>query len=484
MSRRTKIVATVGPASWDEPILHRLLQEGVDVIRLNFSHAKRDQSAEIIGNVRRLAADLGRNVAVLQDLQGPRIRTGEIATPPGFVTLTPGHELNLTTRPLIASSPDEIGIDYPDLPLDVKPGDTLLIDDGLLELKVISSSIEDVRCVVITGGKLSGHKGINVPGVTLRVPTITDKDMGDLKFGVAHSVDYIALSFVRQAEDIVALKKLIREAAGPNTPDLELPQVIAKIEKHEAIANFESILAEVDGIMVARGDLGVEMPAEQIPVLQKMIISKCNQVGKPVITATQMLDSMTRNPRPTRAEATDVANAILDGTDAVMLSGESANGLYPVEAVRVMGRIAVTTEESLLFKQPPRDIVFEVATSITDAISQAVCGVGREIGAQALITTTTSGFTARMVSRNRPHLPIYAVSHEPRTANRLALVWGVQTFLSERYSSTDEMLEKAEEVVLQKGLVKEGDTVVITAGIPIGTPGRSNLLKVHVVGQG
>ncbi|HEX2914929.1 MAG TPA: pyruvate kinase [Chloroflexia bacterium] len=483
MSRRTKIVATVGPASWDEPIMRHLIQEGVNVFRLNFSHARQEQTVQIIKQIRRLSEEQGRSVAILQDLQGPRIRTGEVAKEVGSVELEAGKEVVLTTRPVVATGPEEIGVDYTDLPLDVKPGNTILINDGLIELSVISATTEDVRCVVINSGPLSSHKGINVPGVTLRVPTITEKDMSDLRFGVENDVDYVALSFVRRGEDIRRLKELIREYAGPDKPEIELPLVVAKIEKHEAITNFDEILEETDGIMVARGDLGVEMPAEQIPVLQKMIIRKCNLAGKPVITATQMLDSMIRNPRPTRAEATDVANAILDGTDAIMLSGESANGLYPVESVRVMARIARTTEEEVLFKQPRLDEELTRAFSVTDAISQAVCGIGREMHAAALIPTTSSGHTARMVSRNRPQLPIYAVTHHPRTLRRLDLVWGVHSLLCERYESTDEMLARAEEVVLTAGLVKEGDTVVITAGVPIGTPGQSNLLKVHVVGQ-
>ncbi len=483
MSRRTKIIATVGPSCWDEAVMRRLVQEGVNVFRLNFSHAKRDQTSGIIDQIRRLAAEEDHNVAILQDLQGPRIRTGDIADPSGSVELVPGQETVLTTRPVKSTNSAEIGIDYQDLPLDVKPGDTVLINDGLLELKVISSDSEDVRCIVITGGPLSSHKGINVPGVTLRVPTITDKDKADLQFGVEKEVDYVALSFVRRGEDVFDLKKLIREYAGAGVPDTLLPRVISKIEKHEAITNFDEILEASDGVMVARGDLGVEMPTEQIPVLQKMIIHRCNKVGKPVITATQMLDSMIRNPHPTRAEATDVANAIIDGTDAIMLSGESASGLYPVEAVRVMSRIAITTEENLLFLGPPKDVVDETATSTTDAISQAVCGIGREIGADALITTTTSGFTARMVSRCRPKLPIYAITHEERTVRRLALVWGIRSYLCPKYESTDEMLMMAEKVLVEKGLLKEGDKVVITAGIPVGTAGQSNLLKVHVVGE-
>lgn len=483
MSRRTKIVATVGPSCWEEPVMRRLIKEGVNVFRLNFSHAKREQTAGIIDQIRRLASEENANVAILQDLQGPRIRTGDIADPSGSVQLVAGQETVLTTRSVQSTGSDVIGIDYKDLPLDVKPGDTILINDGLLELKVISADSEDVRCVVITGGPLSSHKGINVPGVTLRVPTITDKDKADLQFGVEKGVDYVALSFVRRGQDLFDLKKLIWEFGGPDAADTALPLVVSKIEKHEAITNFEEILEASDGVMVARGDLGVEMPTEQIPVLQKMIIHKCNKAGKPVITATQMLDSMIRNPHPTRAEATDVANAIIDGTDAIMLSGESASGLYPVEAVRVMSRIANTTEENLLFLGKPSDIIEETASSITDAISQAVCSIGRELGASALITTTTSGFTARMVSRCRPKLPIFAVTHEERTLWRLALVWGIRSYLVGKYENTDEMLEMAEKVVVEKGVLQNGDKVVITAGIPVGNAGHSNLIKVHVVGE-
>ena len=482
MNRRTKIVATVGPASWDEPVLRRLLQAGVDVVRLNFSHATHDRAAQIIRQVRKLSEELGRNVAILQDLQGPRIRTGKIASPPGYVELVAGQEISLTTQPLVASTPQEIGIDYPELPLDVKPGDKILLDDGLLELQVLSTGAEKVQCVVITGGKLSSHKGINLPGVGLRVPTITAKDKKDLEFGVKQGVDFIALSFVRQPEDILTLKQLIRQHA-PQSSERALPQVIAKIEKHEAIANFDALLEVTDGIMVARGDLGVEMPAEQIPVLQKTIIHKCNLAGKPVITATQMLDSMIRNPRPTRAESTDVANAILDGTDAIMLSGESANGSYPLEAVQVMSRIACFTEEEVLYKRSNRDVYSETTRSISDAICQSVCSIGRELKANAIITTTTSGYTARMVSRNRPNLPIFAVTPDPFTMRRLALVWGVQAILCPRYQNTDEMLALAGKEVLEQNLVKEGDTVIITAGVPVGESGQSNLLKVQVVGQ-
>lgn len=490
MSRRTKIVGTIGPSSWDEPVLRRLIAEGLDVVRLNFSHADHARSAQSIAMIRRLGQEAGRNVAILQDLQGPRIRVGNIATP---FELIPGHELILTTQsehstpptettPKAGTGEHEVPIDYADLPLDVKPGDTILIADGLMELKVISSTQVDIRCVVITGGMLSSHKGINVPGVTLRVPTITDKDKADLKFGVEHGVDYVALSFVRRAEDITALKQLIREY-GAAAHEHHLPMVIAKIEKHEAISNFDAILKETDGVMVARGDLGVELPAEQIPVLQKMIIKKCNIEGKTVITATQMLESMIHNARPTRAEATDVANAILDGTDATMLSGETANGAYPVEAVRVMGRIAETIESEVLCKQPPLDLLMGTANSITDAISQASCGIVRELNALAIIAPTTSGTTARMVARNRPSVPIYAVTHEEVTYRRMALVWGVEALLTEKYNSINEVIEQAEEQLVGRGLLKEGDVVVVTGGVPVGAAGRTNFIRIQIIGE-
>ncbi|MEI6044443.1 MAG: pyruvate kinase [Chloroflexota bacterium] len=480
MSRRTKIVGTIGPASWEEEVLHLLIKEGLDVVRLNFSHAEHTKSAEIISLVRKLAHETGQNVAILQDLQGPRVRIGKVESP---LTLESGQEIILTNRSLVATQADEIAIDYPDLPLDVKPDDTILIADGLIELKVLSSTAAEIRCLIISGGKLSSHKGINVPGVTLRVPTITDKDKADLKFGVEQGVDYVALSFVRRPEDIVYLKQLIREYAGSAHKDT-LPKVIAKIEKHEAITNFDAILAETDGVMVARGDLGVELPAEQIPVLQKMIIHKCNLAGKTVITATQMLESMIQHPRPTRAEATDVANAILDGTDATMLSGETAGGLYPVEAVRVMGRIAETIEQEVLFTQPHLEDLLSPAHSITDAISQAACNISRELGAVAIITPTTSGTTARMVSRNRPGVPIYAITQEESTYRQLAMVWGVEAILAELHNNnTDERIVQAVQQLLSYGLVKPSDTVVITGGAPVGVAGRTNLIKVQVIGE-
>lgn len=479
MYRRTKIVATVGPSSWDEPMLHTLILEGVNVFRLNFSHAKHDQAAQTIALIRKLADETGQTVGILQDLQGPRIRVGNVE---GTLLLEPGKEIILSIEDFVATSSDRIPVDYEGLPNDVHIGDRILLDEGLMELVVLGTSPQAVHCNVVTGGKLTSHKGINVPNVTLGVPTITDKDKEDLRFGLAQGVDFVAISFVRHAQDIIDMRQLIKEYSN-DVNQLELPLVFAKIEKHEAITYFDEILQEVDGIMVARGDLGVEMPTEQIPVLQKMMIKKCRIIGKPVITATQMLDSMIRNPRPTRAEATDVANAILDGTDATMLSGETASGLYPKEAVRMMSQIALTTEQEVLFKSPEYLIHYDSADSVTDAISQAVCDIARELPAQAILILTTSGFTARMIARNRPHAPIYVATVHERINRRMALVWGAQPFLTEFHENSSTLFELAEIGLLQKGVVKEGDRVVVTGGVPAGRVGQTNLIKVHTIGE-
>ncbi|MEI7555642.1 pyruvate kinase [Candidatus Chlorohelix sp.] len=480
MTRRTKIVGTIGPASWDESVLRRLIEEGLDVVRLNFSHAEHAKAAETIALVRRLSNETGRNVAILQDLQGPRIRTGKVVEK---IQLEQGKEIVLTTRPdYVATSPDLIGVDYAGIPLDVKPGDSLLIEDGLFHLQVIHTTSDEVHCVVIEGGLLGSHKGINVPGVTLGVPTITDKDKNDLRFGIEQGVDYVALSFVRQPEDVIQLRHLMQEYAGTDD-SLQLPLIIAKIEKHEAIANFDAILEASDGIMVARGDLGVELPTEQIPVLQKQIIRKCNNVGKTVITATQMLDSMTRNPRPTRAEASDVANAIIDGSDATMLSGETANGLYPIEAVRVMSRIAETIERDWLFSPFHVHTHYGYATSVTDAISQSVVDISRELGVSLILATTASGSTARMIARCRPPVPLLVATAEERTYRRLALVWGSEAIRTEHYSITSEVVNRLQKTLVERALVKPGDKIVVTGGIPVGVTGQTNLLRVVTIAQ-
>lgn len=471
--RRTKIVCTLGPATSSEATIRTLIRAGMDVVRLNFSHGTHESHAGIIALARRMAEEEGRVVAILQDLQGPRIRVGEMAG--GGSTLAPMSRFTLTTREVPGDS-EVATIHGAPLPQDVTRGDVILLDDGNIEMRVEETTDTDVVCTVIIGGELKPHKGVNVPGRTLSVPSITDKDCDDLDFGVRQGVDYVAVSFVRSADDIQRIKGMIADK-GSDIP------VMAKIEKHEAITNFDEILEASDAIMVARGDLGLEMPAERVPLLQKMIIRKCNQVGKPVVTATQMLDSMIRNPRPTRAEVNDVANAILDGSDATMLSGETAIGAYPVVAVETMARIAETTDEALPYDEMMGKLAAATITDSADAIGHATCEIAYKLGIKAIITSTKSGYTARMVARYRPPSVIVATTPSVETLRRLAVVWGVQPHMSPGYETTDEMIKRVSEVALRTGYVLAGDQVAITAGMPISTQGRTNLLRLHTVGE-
>jgi len=471
---RTKIVCTLGPASESEEILREMIRAGMDVARLNFSHGDHPTHARRLALVRRLAREEGKEIAVLQDLQGPRLRVGAIAG--GSTVLREGEHFTLTTR-RVPGDAKVVTAPYAHLPQDVQPGDRILLDDGLLELKVEEATDTDVICRVVVGGILRERKGVSLPGVSLSLPSLTEKDRDDLAFGLAQGVDYVALSFVRRASDIEALRALM-DAQGVQVP------IIAKIEKGEAIAAFDDILAASDGVMVARGDLGVEMPAEEVPIYQKRIIRKANAVGKPVITATQMLQSMMDNPRPTRAEASDVANAILDGTDAVMLSGETAVGKYPLEAVRTMARIALTTERNFPYEEWRRKALTEPVATVTEAISLATCEIACELGARAIIASTSSGATARAVARHRPRTPIIASTPSETVHRQLALVWGVRPLLVPRFASTDEMITTAMKAAQEAGLVRTGDRVVITAGVPLFVPGRTNMLQVRVVGEG
>ncbi|MDO8674480.1 MAG: pyruvate kinase [Dehalococcoidia bacterium] len=472
--RRTKIVCTIGPACDSEPILRLLVREGMDVARLNFSHASHEWAGRLVPLIRRIAAEEGRVVALLQDLQGPRLRTGALAA--GEATLVSGSRFTLTTRDVIGDA-SAVHIDFANLPLDLKPGDRVLLDNGNLELLVESTTPTDVITLIIVGGVLGEHKGMNFPGVALDIPTLADKDRADLRFGVQQGFDYVAMSFVRQADDLVLLKQLLY-SAGSSAP------VIAKIEKHEAVSNFEEILAVADGIMVARGDLGIETSVEEVPLLQKMIIASCRRAGKPVITATQMLESMMSSLRPTRAEASDIANAILDGTDAVMLSGETATGSYPVEAVRTMANVAAKAETAIPFDEHVDRARAEKARSITDAIGQATVEAAQELAAKAIIAATESGYTPRMIAKYRPSSPILAVTAVPAVLPRLALIWGVVPTASPRYRHTDEMIEGSVREAQSRGFVSDGDVVVVVAGAPIGVPGRTNLLRILVVGEG
>ncbi|MEP6994057.1 MAG: pyruvate kinase [Acidobacteriota bacterium] len=467
---RTKIVCTIGPASRSPEALTRLVDAGMDVARLNFSHGNHAEHAEVLESLRRISASAGRPIAILQDLAGIKIRIGEIAAGP--VRLQPGAVFILTTRP-VPGDATEVSVSFPDLPRSVAPGDLLLLSDGEVQLRVRETNATDIRCSVIDGGLLSSHKGISLPTRSLSAPGLTSKDREDLRFGVAHSVDYCALSFVRGADDIRAARAAVAEL-GASIP------LIAKIEKHEALRHIDEILAESDGIMVARGDLGVETPLEHVPLLQKMLIEKANRAGKPVITATQMLLSMVESPRPTRAEVGDVANAILDGTDAVMLSEETAAGRYPAEAVATMKRIAEDTETAFPFEQWMRRFEDRSLQTLPEAVAGAACELAEHIGAAVIVAWTESGATARLVAKHRPRRPILALSTAPATARRLALVWGVIPLVAEAEQNTDAMMEKAPALAVARGLMRPGETAVITAGVPRGVSGSTNLIKAAV----
>ncbi len=468
---RTKIVCTIGPASRSPKILKELIQGGMNVARLNFSHGTQSEHLEVIERIRSLAAKSGKPVAILQDLAGPKIRIGKIKA--GIITLESGALFTLTNQQNFGDE-KRVSISYPDLPKDVKQGDTLLLSDGALELEVLEATDQDVRCRVIIGGSLSSFKGINLPSRSIKAPSMTKKDKEDLAFGIEKEVDYVALSFVRSAVDAILARNFIekRRSAIP---------IIAKIEKHEALENIDEIIHVVDGIMIARGDLGVETPLEKVPLVQKLLIQKSNQAGKPVITATQMLRSMVDNPRPTRAEVTDVANAILDGTDAVMLSEETAIGKFPVESVSTMARIAEDAESGFPFETWANRLGPKSEKSLPEAVGRAACNLAESINASSIITFTQTGSTASLVAKYRPRRPILAMTPLEKTYRRLELVWGVVPFLSETIKDTDEMIDRAFKIALQSGIVKRGQIVVITAGVPVGVPGTTNLIKAEVL---
>lgn len=471
--RKTKIVCTIGPASEDRDMLKSLIQAGMNVARLNFSHGDHNEHLQRINRIRQVEKELGTRVALLLDTRGPEIRTGELRV--DQVELTTGADFTLTTE-TIQGDASRVSASYPGLVHDVKPGSTVLIDDGLISLRVKEVAGTEIYCQIMNGGPLKSRKGVNVPGVSVNLPGITEKDAADIRFGIEQGVDFIAASFVRKAEDVLEIRQILEE----NGADIS---IISKIENREGVENLESILAVSDGLMVARGDLGVEIPAEEVPIVQKEMIRLCNRLGKPVITATQMLDSMQRNPRPTRAEASDVANAIIDGTDAIMLSGETASGRYPLEAVQTMDRIASRTESSLKFSDLFRERIEETDISIPDTISQAVVHTAWTLKSSAIITSTESGRTARMVSKYRPQAPILAVTVHESVLRKLCLSWGVYPLLGNLVTSTDEMLKAAIAVSLQSGYVRHGDSVVITAGVPVAQSGTTNLMKVHVIGD-
>jgi len=441
----------------------------MDVARLNFSHGTQTEHLEVITTVRRIAERLGRPIAILQDLAGLKIRIGEIAS--GAVMLEAGAPFTLTTRQVLGSR-QEVSVDYPHLTEDVQRGDRLLLSDGDLELEVIGTTGEDVHCRVITGGTLASRKGVNLPARSITTPTVTDKDRDDLAFGLRHGVDYVAQSFVRTAADVLEVRGMIQDH-GSTVP------LIAKIETQDALTSIDEIIDSVDGVMVARGDLGVAVPLATVPRLQKMLIGKANRAGKPVITATQMLRSMQDSPRPTRAEVTDVANAVLDGTDAIMLSEETAIGRFPLEAVRMMAAIAADAESVFPFEAWIHR--FETGGPLPDAVARAACSMAADIDAAAIVTCTQSGGTARRVARYRPRAPILAPTPHAETYRRLALVWGITPLLNQSQPTTDELIAGAVGAALAAARVQRGDTVVITAGVPVGRAGMTNLIKVEIL---
>ena len=470
-TRRTKIVATIGPATSSPEMLKKLIAAGMDVARLNFAHGSHEQHAASIASIRRVAGECGRQVAVLQDLPGPKVRTGKLTT--DSVMLEDGAALALTTADIVGDA-TRIPISLPSLPKAVKPGDTIYLVDGSISLDVIATSLDEIRCRVTVGGRLGWEKGINVPGVRLDVPALTDQDIDHLAFGLEQGVDLVALSFVRDAADLRQLKRLLAEKRA------DIP-VIVKIEKHEAMDSIDEILDVADGAMVARGDLGIEIPIAEVPLAQKKIIRKCNHKGKPVIVATQMLESMVDYSRPTRAEATDVANAIFDGADALMLSGETAIGRYPVEAVKMMSRIAVHTETALPYETILREMGLDPAPNLDDAIAYAACRTAHQLNASAIIAFTASGSTARRVSRYRPRVPILGMTSSEATLRRLNLSWGVYPILAPQSASLDELLQSGVDIARKAGLLRKGDLAVMVAGVPIGVPGTTNMLRVQKV---
>lgn len=471
--KKTKIVCTIGPTSGSKKVLTSLLKNGMNVARLNFSHGSFAEHKEKIDLLKETSEELGIPVAILLDTKGPEIRIKEFSK--GEIILKKGQKFTLTSR-MVEGNNQEVGVSYSGLPKELETGDIVLIDDGLIKLKVEKIEDTDIVFTVVNGGILSNNKSVNCPNMKLNLPAITKQDQKDIKFGIQEELDFIAASFIRKAQDVLDIRRVLEENDGGHI------HIISKIENQEGINNIDEIIKVSDGIMVARGDLGVEIPPEKVPLMQKLIIRKCNEVGKPVITATQMLDSMMRNPRPTRAEVTDIANAILDGTDAIMLSGETASGKYPVQALKTMVRIARTTEKSTEYKESLKKFITR-KTSITNAISHATRNTAEELGASAIFTATSSGHTARMVSKFRPSAQIIAFTPNEKVVKKLLLVWGVHPVNIEKFTNTDEIFEISIKEALERQLVHLGDLVVITAGIPVGIAGTTNMIKVQTIGE-
>ena len=472
--RKTKIICTLGPSTDKEGVLETLIQEGMDVARFNFSHGSHREQKERLIKLQEIRERLGRPVAALLDTKGPEIRIRTFKE--GKVELVEGQEFTLTSEDIEGTN-EKVSVTYEDLYKDLKPGDSVLIDDGLIGLEVVSIEGKEIHCVVKNGGMVSDRKGVNLPGVDVNMPFISPKDKEDILFGIREGFDFIAASFTRTAEDVAEIRKILYENGGADIG------IIAKIENQQGVNNIDRIIEAADGIMIARGDMGVEIPLEDVPVIQKEIIAKVYNAGKQVITATQMLDSMIKNPRPTRAETTDVANAIYQGTSAIMLSGETAAGKYPVEALKTMVRIAVRTESDIPYNELFSVRKKEEKKDMTTAISHATCMTAIDMDAKAIITVTKSGHTARIVSRFRPGCPIVGCTSDMRTCRKLNLSWGISPILIKEEYSMEILFLHATEAAEREGFVQEGDVAILTAGVPVGRPGKTNLIKAAIVGE-
>ena len=472
--RRTKIVCTLGPSTDKEDVLRNLMKNGMNVARMNFSHGTHEEQKARLDMIKKLREELNLPVAALLDTKGPEIRIGDVEG--GKLELKPGQEFTLTTEEMLGTE-KKVTITYKELYKDVEPGDSILIDDGLIGMEVVRIDESDIVCRVKNGGFISNHKGVNVPGVELNMPFVSPKDLADIVFAVEQDYDFIAASFTRTAEDIMEIRKILQEHGG------EKIHIIAKLENKQGVKNCEDILRVADGIMIARGDMGVEIPLEEVPVIQKELIRKAMHMGKPVITATQMLDSMMKNPRPTRAETSDVANAIYQGTSAIMLSGETAAGAYPIEAVQTMAKIAERTEQDIDYSREFKPRKLAEAPDVTSAISHATCTTAADLKAAAIVAVSKSGRTVSRIAKYLPVCPIIGCTTDERVYRQLNLLWGVTPVVMKEANTADELFDHAVELVEQKGLIARGELVVIAAGVPVGLSGTTNMMKVQIAGN-
>ena len=472
--RRTKIVCTLGPSTDKEDILRNLMKNGMNVARMNFSHGTHEEQKARLDMIKKLREELNLPVAALLDTKGPEIRIGDVEG--GKLELKPGQKFTLTTEEMLGTE-KKVTITYKELYKDVEPGDSILIDDGLIGMEVVRIDESDIVCRVKNGGFISNHKGVNVPGVELNMPFVSPKDLADIVFAVEQDYDFIAASFTRTAEDIMEIRKILQEHGG------EKIHIIAKLENKQGVKNCEDILRVADGIMIARGDMGVEIPLEEVPVIQKELIRKAMHMGKPVITATQMLDSMMKNPRPTRAETSDVANAIYQGTSAIMLSGETAAGAYPIEAVQTMAKIAERTEQDIDYSREFKPRKLAEAPDVTSAISHATCTTAADLKAAAIVAVSKSGRTVSRIAKYLPVCPIIGCTTDERVYRQLNLLWGVTPVVMEEANTADELFDHAVELAEQKGLIARGELVVIAAGVPVGLSGTTNMMKVQIAGN-